>query len=56
MRLGAEILAVFDLGRFVNQNPQGLAGAVRALQQQRGIRCLQQVAVNALCHCTCSFV
>jgi hypothetical protein len=56
MRLGAKILAAFDLGRFVHQNPQRLAGAVQALRQQRGVRCLQWVAFNALCHCTCSFV
>jgi hypothetical protein len=30
MRLGAKRLVAFDLGRFVDQNPPRLAGAVQA--------------------------
>jgi hypothetical protein len=54
MRLGAKILGSFDLGGFIDQNAQRLAGAVQTLQQKRRVRCFQRIALSSLRHCCCT--
>lgn len=49
-RLGAKILGSLDLGGFVDQNAQRLAGAVQSLRQKSGVRRFERIAINVLRH------